>query len=66
MASPDTWHIQSFSLNDFFYDKINIDSTKIKIKDGDVISFQITDIYKGSKYEDICLSEFYGEINGGN
>ena len=33
---------------------------------GDVISFQITDIYKGSKYEDICLSELYGEINGGN
>ena len=62
----DTWHLQYFLLNDFFYDKINNDNRKINLKSGDIISFQITDIYKGSKFEDICLSELYGEMNNGN
>lgn len=61
----DTWHLQYFSLCDFFHDRIN-NNNKIRLKDGDIISLEVVETYKGSKYEDVCLSELYGEMNGGN
>lgn len=61
----DTWHLQYFSLCDFFHDRIN-NNNKIRLKDGDIISLEVVESYKGSKYEDVCLSELYGEMNGGN
>lgn len=62
----DTWHLQYFSLKDFFYDKRENNTGKIKLKSGDIISLEIVDTYKGSKFEDVCLSGLYGEINDGN
>jgi hypothetical protein len=56
----DTWHFQEFDLSKFFRnyrDKKNLNA-KYEIKNGDKLKFKIIDIYKGSKFSDVAISEF--------
>ena len=60
----DNWHPQIFSLEPFFYDESHKDN-KIKVRTGDIITLEITDVYQGSKYDDICISGIYMECEEG-
>jgi hypothetical protein len=62
----DTWHFQSFDIGRFFKykrEKKNMNAP-FEIKDGDKLSFEITEIYEGTKYKDVSLSEFMAEGAG--
>jgi len=62
----DTWHFQYFDIGKYFKcknDKRNMDSL-FEIKQGDKLSFEILDVYAGTEYEDVALSEFMAESAG--
>jgi len=59
----DTWHFQSFDISKYFVnkrDKKYLDA-KYEIKEGDELKFKITEVYPGSKYNDVAVSGFYCE-----
>jgi hypothetical protein len=67
----DTFGVQSFPLNlnkkDLIdFQNMNLINCKSSLKNDDVkinlsfiLKFEITDVYKGSKYDDICISEIF-------
>jgi hypothetical protein len=62
----DTWHFQSFDISRFFinrrYNKnLNAD---FEIKNGDKLRFEIVETYKGTKYDEVAISEFLCEGAG--
>jgi hypothetical protein len=58
-----TWHFQRFDLSKFFKNNRNKENlnAKYEIKNGDKLKFKVVDIYKGSKFNDIAISEFLCE-----
>ncbi len=62
----DTWHFQYFDIGKFFKykrDKKYMDAP-FEIKQGDKLTFEILDIYAGTKYKDVAISEFMAEGAG--
>jgi hypothetical protein len=59
----DTWHFQEFDLSQFFKDHRNRKhlNAKYEIRNGDKLRFKVIDIYKGSKFKDVAISEFLCE-----
>lgn len=67
----DTFGVQSFPLNinkkDLFdFRNINLKECKeslndydVKIKESFILKLEIVDVYKGSKYDDVCISEIF-------
>lgn len=53
----DSWHYQSFDINQFLKSNMNPEG-KYKLKPGDVLKFKILDVFPGSKYKDVAISEF--------
>jgi len=59
----DTWQFQSFDISSFFkniYQKKNMNAP-YEIKKGDYLVFEVVDIYKGNKFNEIIISEFMAE-----
>ena len=54
----DTWKYQKIDLRKFFKEPIHFPNAPFEISDGDVLTFEIMDVYKGTKYKDTALSEF--------
>jgi hypothetical protein len=62
----DTWHLQIFDISKFFKNRKfnqNLDA-KYEIKNGDKMKFEIVEVYKGSKYNDLAISEFLCKAAG--
>lgn len=62
----DTWHFQYFDIGKFFKykrDKKYMEAP-FEIKQGDKLTFEILDVYAGTKYKDVALSEFMAEGAG--
>lgn len=59
----DTWHFQSFDIAKFFKNKRDKKylNSKYEIKNGDKLKFEIVDVYKGTKFTDVAVSEFLCE-----
>ena len=60
VALKDTWKYQQFDLSCYFInlrDGINLNA-KYEIRQGDKLRFQIVEIYKGTEYKDVAISEF--------
>jgi len=56
----DTWHFQSFDISKFFKNRRDgkyLDS-KYEIKNGDSLKFEVVEVYRGTKYNDVAISEF--------
>lgn len=62
----DTWHFQYFDIGKFFkYKRDNkYMDAPFEIKQGDKLTFEILDIYGGTKYKDVAISEFMAEGAG--
>lgn len=60
----DTWHFQSFDISKFFKNRVDRKNlhAQYEIKNGDKIRFEIKEIFQGSKFNDVAISEFLGEI----
>ncbi|HEY1869483.1 MAG TPA: hypothetical protein VGG71_00425, partial [Chitinophagaceae bacterium] len=59
----DTWHFQEFDISKFFRnnrDKKNLNA-KYEIRNGDKLKFKVIEIYKGTKFNDVAISEFLCE-----
>ncbi len=54
----DTWQYQRLDLRKLFNEPNFYPNGKIYAKDGDILKFEIVDVYKGTKYKDTGLSEF--------
>jgi hypothetical protein len=66
VALCDTWHFQSFDIGKYFINKRDnkyLDA-KFEIKNGDMLKFEIVEVYKGSKFKDVAISEFLCEGAG--
>jgi hypothetical protein len=62
----DVWHFQYFDIGKFFKfkrDKKYMDAP-YEIKQGDKLTFEIVDVYAGTKYKDVAISEFMAEGAG--
>lgn len=59
----DTWHFQDFDISKFFKNKRDKKylAARYEIKNGDRLRFKIIDVYKGTKYTDVAISEFLCE-----
>jgi len=62
----DTWHFQYFDIGKFFKYKRDEKymEAPFEIKQGDKLTFEILDVYHGTKYKDVALSEFMAEGAG--
>jgi hypothetical protein len=60
----DSWHFQSFEINQFLRSNINPNG-KYTLEPGDILKFEILEIYPGSKYMDVAISEFVTPSYGG-
>ena len=62
----DTWHFQFFDIAKFFKYKRDkkFMNAPYEIKQGDKLTFEIIDVYKGVKYKDVAISEFMAEGAG--
>ena len=62
----DTWHFQYFDIGKFFRNKRDEKylNAPNEIKSGDKLTFEIVDVYPGTKYKDVALSEFMAEGAG--
>ena len=62
----DSWHFQSFDIGKYFINKRDKKylNANYKIENGDVLKFEIVEVYKGSKYSDVAISEFLCEGAG--
>lgn len=56
----DSWHFQDFDIGQFFVNKYwgKFLDAKYEIKDNDKLTFEIMEIYPGTKYNNTSLSEF--------
>ena len=62
----DTWHFQYFNIGKFFKNRREqkyLDA-EFEITEGDKLSFEILEVYPGTKYKDVALSEFMAEGAG--
>ena len=59
----DTWHFQSFDISKFFKNRRDGKhmQAKFEIKNGDRLKFEVVDVYKGTKFNDVAISEFLCE-----
>jgi hypothetical protein len=59
----DTWHFQEFDISKFFRNNRNKKNlnAKYEISSGDKLKFKVIEIYKGSKFSDVAISEFLCE-----
>lgn len=62
----DTWRFQTFDISRYFVNSTQRENQegKYKIKEGDVLKFEICEVYKGSKYKDTAISEFLAKGAG--
>ncbi|MDO9614790.1 MAG: hypothetical protein Q7J86_09735 [Bacteroidota bacterium] len=62
----DTWHFQSFNIGKYFINRRDNKymNANYEIKNGDVLRFEIREVFKGSKYKDVAISEFLCEGAG--
>ncbi len=62
----DTWHFQYFDIGKFFKYKRNKKymDAPFEIKQGDKLTFEIVDIYTGTKNKDVAISEYMAEGAG--
>lgn len=62
----DTWHLQFFDIGEFFINRRENKylNAKYEIKNGDVLKFEILEVFKGDKYQDVAISEFLCEGAG--
>ncbi len=62
----DTWHLQTFDIGRFFINKSENKylNAKYEIKNGDVLKFEIQEVFKGDKYQDVAISGFLCEEAG--
>ena len=60
----DTWQYQRIDLRKFFKHPNWFPNGKISVVDGDVIKFEIVEIFKGTKYKDTAISEFVFDSPG--
>lgn len=61
----DSREMQEFDLSEFFaneYTQTNLE--KIKVINGDLLKFEIVDIYPGTKWKDTAITELIGEAMG--
>ncbi|AZQ65388.1 hypothetical protein EI427_24560 [Flammeovirga pectinis] len=56
----DSWQYQKVNIQEFFKSEYNLNG-KFTLKDNDVLKFEIIELYPGTKYNDVCLSEFVFE-----
>ncbi len=57
--------LQTFSLVDFFFLKRSHENKNaIRVKNGDMIRFEIVEVYEGSKYKDTAVTELLGGSAG--
>jgi hypothetical protein len=63
----DTWHLQYFDIGKFFKYKRDKKymNAPYEIKRGDKLTFEIIEVYYGSKYKNVALSEFIA-LGAGN
>jgi hypothetical protein len=59
----DSWHFQYFDIGKFFrYKRENQHMNALyEIKEGDRLTFEILDVYPGTKFHDVAISEFMAE-----
>lgn len=62
----DSWHFQSFDIGKYFVNRRENKymDAKYEIKNGDTLKFEIVEVFKGSKYKDVAISEFLCEGAG--
>ncbi|MFN3555122.1 MAG: NADase-type glycan-binding domain-containing protein [Bacteroidales bacterium] len=62
----DTWHFQQFDLRVFFQNEYDtrFEDGFFEIKNGDNLTFEIIEIYPGTKYSDVAVSLFMAELAG--
>lgn len=63
----DTWHLQTIDLSQFFkneYANKNIVAPQ-ELNNGAILKFEISEVFKGEKYKEVAISEFFieGAIN---
>ncbi len=62
----DTWHFQSFDIGKYFINRRDNKymDANFEIKNDDILKFEIIEVFKGSKYKDVAISEFLCEGAG--
>lgn len=62
----DSWYIQDFDLRKFFKNRSSNTylEAPYEILNGDRLRFEIVEVYKGSKYKDVAISEFLCMVGG--
>ena len=62
----DTWQFQSFDIAKYFINRRDNKymNAAYEIKNGDTLKFEIIELFKGSKYKDVAISEFLCEGAG--
>jgi hypothetical protein len=62
----DTWRFQSFDIGKYFINRRDNKymNANYEIKNGDTLKFEIIEVFEGSKYKDVAISEFLCEGAG--
>ncbi len=61
----DTQRLQVINISKFFtQNHEGVQEGRIDVKNGDVLKFEIIDVYKGEKYKDTAISTFIGQGMG--
>lgn len=62
----DTWHFQQFDVREFFtHDQDSkLNEWVFEIREGDLLTFEIIEVYRGAKYRDVAVSVFMVQLAG--